>query len=102
MADAAERGQARAELVIDLDVELVVAVGPFGQRVEVVRQARTRRARQAGQYLLRERGDRARWNHAIGVSLSGERIEDRLAEIPGAHRVGRNRGERRDLRRLAE
>ena len=82
VADADERRHPAAELVIDLDVELVVEVLTPRQRIEVVRRSPARvGAGQAGKDLLRERRDGARRDDAVGVDLAGQRVLDRLAEI---------------------
>ena len=76
MAEAQEAVHRRAELLVDLDVELVVVVLPPRQVVVVVRRALAGRRRQPVEHLTRERGDRRRRNDAVGVELARQRIAD--------------------------
>src|SRR5690606_26795502 len=64
------------------DVNLVVLVGTFGQGVEVVAGPLASWRRQAGENAGSKRGDGCPGNDAIGIHLTGERIDDRLAQAP--------------------
>ena len=94
VAETEERVRARRNLLIDLDVELVVLVGLHRQRIEVVRDARACRQRQARQHRARERRDRRLRDDAVGIDLAGQRIDDGLAHRALAQRFRRQARDR--------
>lgn len=79
VAEAHETRRAGSQLLVDLDVELVVVFLPARQGVVVVAGPRGRRKRKAREHLGGEGRDGRLRNHAVGVDVAGQRVDDRLA-----------------------
>ena len=94
VAEAARSAGPAAELLVNLDVDLVVVVGAAPAGCRSCSRCRRASARAAPPAPAGERRDRRCRNDAAGIDRAGQRIADRLAHDALTLRHGRDAGER--------